>query len=190
MAYQPLTDVFFWALVATATLFVEVAVFTSRRAFEKRTYAIAGIVAILGFGVPRALIPFLPQPSLGLPPVVALSAGGTVFGAGVTIIGLSLVQLRLGSSRSESAPDGARRPVLDDGIYGVVRHPMYLGDVLWALGLSIALNATYAVALTPLWWLLRAALSLLEEERLVDKHGEAYLKYRERVPNRILPLRW
>ncbi|WP_050047396.1 methyltransferase family protein [Halanaeroarchaeum sulfurireducens] len=188
MVPPPLMDVFFWSLVATATLFVEVAVFTSRQEFARRTYALSGIAAIVGFGGPRALIPFLPQPSLGLPPLLARGLGGVVFIAGSGIIAWTLFRLRKGSNQRADETDEQRRPVIDDGLYGLVRHPMYLGDVLWALGLAIALNAAYAVALTPLWWALRASLALLEEERLIDKHGDAYRAYRDRVPNRILPV--
>lgn len=184
-----LTNVFFWALVATVTMFLEVTVFTSRRSFDRWVYATAGTVGILGFGGPRALIPFLPQPSLGIPSLVAFGVGGVIFVVGVAIILGSLYQLRKASRRIDETRRGTRRPVLDTGLYGIVRHPMYLGDILWALGLGIACNAAYAVAITPVWWLLRAALSVLEEDRLIDKHGESYRAYRERVPNRILPLR-
>ena len=190
MAVDPLTDVFFWALLATATLFVEVVVFTSRRQFARRTYAMAGILAILGFGAPRAIIPFLPQPSMGLPGTVAVALGGLIFVLGVGIILLSIRQLRKGSQSTPDGEDSPRRPVLSDGVYGLVRHPMYLGDVLWSLGLAIGFKAAYAVQLKPNWWGLRAELSVLEEERLIDKHGEAYRAYRDRVPDRIVPLRF
>ncbi|MFB6114105.1 MAG: isoprenylcysteine carboxylmethyltransferase family protein [Halodesulfurarchaeum sp.] len=185
-----LTNVFFWATVATATLYIEVAVFTSRREYARRTYAIAGILAVLGFGLPRALIPFLPQPTLGVPTPISMALGGALFLLGAGIILRSWVRLRRASAERASVAEEARRQVIDDGIYGIVRHPMYLGDVLWGLGLAVALDATFAIALTPLWWVLRLSLSILEEERLVDKHGDAYREYRNRVQNRILPLRW
>lgn len=180
----PWMDVFFWALVAATGLYTGMAVFTARRRFSRRTYMAAGIAASLGYLGPRALIPFLPQPALGLPPALALPLGGALLLLGVGILARVVVRLRSGARQ----PDGqGRPPIYDDGLYGVVRHPMYLGDILWGLGLAVALDAAYAAALTPLWWLLRAGLSVHEEERLVDKYGEAYRAYCERVPARILP---
>jgi protein-S-isoprenylcysteine O-methyltransferase Ste14 len=64
---------------------------------------------------------------------------------------------------------------------------MYLGDVLWSLGLALALDAGYALMLVPVWWGLRAGLAVFEEERLADKHADAYTAYRDQVPDRILP---
>jgi len=77
--------------------------------------------------------------------------------------------------------------MIRDGLYGLVRHPMYLGDVIWPLGLAIAADALYALALVPLWWGLREGLAVLEEERLADKFGEAYIAYCASVSARILP---
>jgi protein-S-isoprenylcysteine O-methyltransferase Ste14 len=64
---------------------------------------------------------------------------------------------------------------------------MYLGDVIWPLGLAIAADAVYALALVPLWWGLREGLAVLEEERLTDKFGAAYTDYCATVSARILP---
>ena len=177
----PWLDVFLWALVATTSLYVGMAVFTSRQRFPRRVYMAAGVLASLGYVGPRALIPFLPQPRLGLPDGLALAGGLVVLAAGVGIMARVVVRLR-------AAGQGGDGPVLDDGLFGLVRHPMYLGDVLWPLGLGVMLDASYAVALVPLWWLLRACLTFLEEERLIDKHGEAYRAYQARVPHRVLPL--
>lgn len=178
-----LSDVFFWALVATACLYAGVAVFTSRRRFARGTYIATGIAASLGYAGPRLAIPFLPQPALGLPGWLAVPAGGAL-----TLLGLAVMLRAIQRLRAGGAPagDGAS-PVIRDGLYGLVRHPMYLGDVIWPLGLAIAADAAYALALVPLWWGLREGLAILEEERLADKFGEAYTAYCASVSARILP---
>ncbi len=179
----PIMDVFFWALVATTSLYVGMAIFTSRQRFSRQVYMATGMLASLGYAGPRMLIPFLPQPEIGIPDRAAWLIGGAVLAAGLAIIARAIMRLRAIGKEPENGPG----PVLDDGLYGLVRHPMYLGDVLWSLGLAIMLNAAYALALMPLWWLLRACLTVLEEERLVDKYGDAYHAYRARVPGRIVP---
>lgn len=170
--------------MAALCLYAGVVIFTSRTRFTRPTYMLAGIAASLGYMGPRLLIPFLPQPSLGLPASVGWLAGGALFALGVGIMARAIARLR---SNARSHAKGGAAPILTDGLFALVRHPMYLGDVLWSLGLALALDAGYALLLVPVWWGLRAGLAVFEEERLADKHGEVYTAYRARVPNRILP---
>jgi protein-S-isoprenylcysteine O-methyltransferase Ste14 len=178
------TNVFFWALVATLGLFVGLVIFTSHRRFPRPAYILAGIAGSLGYLGPRILIPFLPQPSAGIPTEIAWSFGGALVLLGIAIMGHAIGRLRA-NGRGQATT--GLPPLLMDGLYGIVRHPMYLGDVLWSLGLAIALNAVYAVLLVPVWYLLRAGLAVLEEQRLTDKYGETYDSYRAQVPDLILP---
>ncbi len=173
---DPFQDVFFWATIATATMFLEVTIFISRRRKRRIVYAIAGILAIILFEVPRFLIPFLPQPRLRMD--FLKSIGLTVFALGLAIMMIAFAQLM------KAKREGWR--LQTTGIYGIVRHPMYLGDVLWALGWSLALKALYALALTPLWFFLRYCLATLEEEKLMEKYPE-YSDYIRKVRWRILP---
>lgn len=178
------TDVFFWALVAALCLYAGVVIFTSRTRFARPVYMLAGIAASLGYMGPRILIPFLPQPAMGVPAAVAWPVGGVVLALGLGIMGRAIA--RLWANARNQAPD-ARAPILNDGLFALVRHPMYLGDVLWSLGLALALDAGYALMLVPVWWALRAGLAVFEEERLADKYADAYTAYRDQVPDRILP---
>ncbi len=177
---NPLYDVFFWATIATTTMFIETVVFISRKRYRRAVYAIAGISAIILFEVPRFVIPLLPQPSLGLNAEVALYMGGCTFTLGILIMLISFYQLR-------TSVQDDRRILQTSGIYGIVRHPMYLGDVIWPLGWSLAFNALYALALTPLWLGLRLSFSILEEEKLTEKYGEKYQDYIRRVKKRMIP---
>ncbi len=174
---NPIEDVFFWALVATATMFLEVVVFISRRKRRRIVYALAGVSAIILFEFPRFLIPLLPQPSLGLNDVAEV--GGVVFVLGLSTMAASFIQLM------RARREGWK--LQTKGVYGVVRHPMYLGDVLWALGWSLMFNALYATLLTPLWLFLRYSLAVLEEEKLIEKYGNEYIDYMRRVRWRIIP---
>lgn len=72
------------------------------------------------------------------------------------------------------------------GIYGWVRHPLYL----FALGLFwLAPQMTiYQLALYLVFTVYLYAGTFPEERRLVAEFGNAYLEYRQRVP-RLLPVR-
>jgi len=173
---EPLRDVFFWATIATATIFLEVTVFISRRRKRRIVYALAGISAIILFEVPRFIIPLLPQPKLKL--AFAKPLGLSIFVLGVIIMSIAFAQLM------KARREGWK--LQTTGIYGIVRHPMYLGDILWAFGWSLTFRALYALALTPLWLFLRYCLATLEEEKLMEKYLE-YSDYMRRVKWRILP---
>jgi protein-S-isoprenylcysteine O-methyltransferase Ste14 len=72
--------------------------------------------------------------------------------------------------------------LVENGIYSVVRHPQYLAGVL--ISLSLVLISQYWInALMFLPVLVGTYIdSRRADKRLVDKFGEDYTRYRERVP--------
>lgn len=73
-----------------------------------------------------------------------------------------------------------------EGVYSIVRHPMYLGILLLYLGLFAF---TLSLALMALWLVVFGVFNRFaayEEEDLVRVFGERYSEYRRRVP-RWLP---
>lgn len=76
-----------------------------------------------------------------------------------------------------------------DGPYAVVRHPMYLGIVLFHLGASLVLESPLLIAATALFVVPLTALRIGAEERVLrEAFGERYLRYAERVPV-LIPFR-
>lgn len=73
------------------------------------------------------------------------------------------------------------------GVYGFVRHPIYLSEVLWPVGWSLIWGSVYGLALTPLWWSAFLLHALAEEETLERVLGGAYWAYKRSVRGRILP---
>ena len=70
-----------------------------------------------------------------------------------------------------------------DGPYALVRHPMYLGIVLFHLGASLALESPLLLAATALIVAPFTAIRIGAEERVLrEAFGERYLRYAERVP--------
>jgi protein-S-isoprenylcysteine O-methyltransferase Ste14 len=79
--------------------------------------------------------------------------------------------------------------VVDAGLYGVVRHPMYAGLVAALLGVPIWLRSPIGlgVALIPIGLL---ALRLVLEERVLVQALPAYTEYAGRVRSRLVPGLW
>ncbi len=95
----------------------------------------------------------------------------------------------LGRMAPRSISDGERR-VLCSGFWGVSRHVNYLGEILMACALALALGWPLLIGpwLYPLYYL---ALLLPRERdddrRCAARYGPLWEQYRERVPWRIVP---
>jgi protein-S-isoprenylcysteine O-methyltransferase Ste14 len=73
------------------------------------------------------------------------------------------------------------------GVYGVVRHPIYLFEVLWPLGLAVMFRSVYGVGLTVVWWAAFMIHALAEEANMERVLGDEYLEYKRKVRGRIFP---
>jgi protein-S-isoprenylcysteine O-methyltransferase Ste14 len=82
-----------------------------------------------------------------------------------------------------------KQHVVSTGVYGFVRHPMYLGAVLLLTGTPLLLGSTVGLAIGGLMTLL-LALRILQEERLLTNELDGYAQYRRKVRYRLLPFLW
>ena len=72
--------------------------------------------------------------------------------------------------------------LVDTGLYGVVRHPLYLGVILFFCG-GILVGQHWAVAVVAVAGLVTMYWSMLLEERSsIEKFGDDYKRYMQRVP--------
>jgi len=74
-----------------------------------------------------------------------------------------------------------------DGVYAIVRNPIYLSDILFTLGFAVMFRSMIGIALVPGWWLAFLLLVLVEETSLERVLGQRYIDYKLRVKSRIIP---
>lgn len=74
--------------------------------------------------------------------------------------------------------------LVQEGVYGVVRHPLYTGLTLCALGWSLLRGSTPALLLTVILAIFFDRKAALEETWLVQRFPE-YASYRQRVAKLI-----
>lgn len=79
--------------------------------------------------------------------------------------------------------------VVDHGLYGVVRHPMYSASVLLFLSMPLVLNSPLSF-LVMLCYLPLIAKRIRNEEKLLRKELPGYEEYAERVKYRLIPFIW
>ena len=90
-------------------------------------------------------------------------------------------------SRTVEVQEGQK--VIDSGLYGIVRHPMYAASVLLFLSMPLILNSILSF-LVMLAYLPLIARRIRSEERLLKKELPGYAEYMERVRFRMIPFIW
>ncbi len=79
--------------------------------------------------------------------------------------------------------------VVDTGLYGVVRHPMYAATVLLFLSMPLVLGSLLSFAIM-LAYLPIIALRIRNEEQVLEQVLEGYAEYKARVKYRLFPGMW
>ena len=79
--------------------------------------------------------------------------------------------------------------VIDTDVYGIVRHPMYVGMLILMLVSPIVLGSWWAfipaLAVIPL-----IAARILDEEKALEQDLPGYVEYKTRVKFRLIPFVW
>jgi protein-S-isoprenylcysteine O-methyltransferase Ste14 len=83
----------------------------------------------------------------------------------------------------------AGQPLASSGLYGLVRHPMYAGNVVMMIGIPLALGSYWGLLLV-LPGVFVLALRITDEERLLVEELAGYLDYTQRVRYRLVPGVW
>ncbi|MBR2309602.1 MAG: isoprenylcysteine carboxylmethyltransferase family protein [Oscillospiraceae bacterium] len=90
-------------------------------------------------------------------------------------------------SRTIKVEEG--QTVVDTGLYGIVRHPMYMATLLLFLVMPLILGSWYALipmAFYPVIIIVR----LKDEEALLSKELAGYAEYKKKVKYRLIPFVW
>jgi protein-S-isoprenylcysteine O-methyltransferase Ste14 len=115
--------------------------------------------------------------------VRAVVLGLAAIGLGGFVAIRALWDLRGGISPFPRPVDGA--PLIESGAYRLVRHPIYSGIVLAALGWGLVTGSLVVLVATGLLFLLFAGKSLREEAWLSAAHP-GYRAYQQRT-KRLIP---
>jgi len=72
--------------------------------------------------------------------------------------------------------------LIDSGVYSWVRHPMYLGILMFCLGLFFASLSLLSLGVWLVFLILYDKMTTYEEKDLIRILGEEYIAYQKRVP--------
>src|ERR1700736_1920694 len=118
--------------------------------------------------------------------------------AGVSLAGDALVAIGLGitilvviqnSYAAAAITVEASQTVVSTGLYGLVRHPMYMGAMIMWAGIPLALDSWWGLAvLIPC--LFGVAFRIRDEERMLTNELSGYREYTQKVHHRLVPYVW
>ena len=75
------------------------------------------------------------------------------------------------------------------GIYSWVRHPGYLGLILAFIGLALAFGSIPGPIISVILSLYHYYLACKEEDMMIQKFGDAYIRYMNEVPDKLIPIK-
>lgn len=79
--------------------------------------------------------------------------------------------------------------VIDTGLYGVVRHPMYMSTFILFLSMPLVLGSVISFAIM-LVYIPIISKRIRNEEQVLESGLEGYAEYKTRVKNKVIPFIW
>ena len=90
-------------------------------------------------------------------------------------------------SRTVEVQDNQK--VIDTGLYGIVRHPMYLSTLLLFLAMPLVLGSIISFAIM-LAYIPIISKRIRNEEQVLEEGLEGYKEYKQRVKYKVIPFVW
>lgn len=153
-----------------------------KEAAQKGVVAVSGLMFLGGF----LLSSFDYRFGWSSVPMWAALAAAVVFLIGY---GLYAEVMRENAYLSRTIEVQEGQKVIDTGLYGVVRHPMYLATLLMFIPMPLILQSFWGLipmAIYPV----AIAIRILNEEKVLTEGLSGYAEYKVRVKYRLIPFIW
>jgi len=149
---------------------------------QKTVIALSGIMFLLGFIVAGLDYRFQ---WIKLPEWVAI-VGAVVF---LIAYGLYAEVLRENTYLSRTIEVQENQKVIDTGLYGIVRHPMYAVTLVLFLSMPIVLGSVIAFIIFLTYPFIIAG-RIKNEEKVLEEGLAGYKEYKRKVKYRLVPFVW
>lgn len=149
---------------------------------QKGVVALSGIVFIAGFVTAGLDFRF----RWSAVPVWLIVIASVLF---LLAYGLYAEVMRENAYLSRNVEVQENQKVIDTGLYGNVRHPMYAATILMYLAIPIVLGSWFSLIIFALYPAIIIP-RILNEEKVLTEGLEGYKEYTTRVKYRIIPFIW
>jgi protein-S-isoprenylcysteine O-methyltransferase Ste14 len=119
-------------------------------------------------------------------PTAICLVGDVLVALGLGVMALVIIQ---NSYAASTVQVQAGQTVVATGLYGLVRHPMYTGNVIMMVGIPLALGS-YLGLVFVIPGLIVLALRIRDEEKLLAQELTGYREYTQKVRYRLAPRMW
>lgn len=79
--------------------------------------------------------------------------------------------------------------VVDTGLYGIVRHPMYMATILLFLSMPLVLGSIITFVIFLIYPVI-IAKRIKNEEEVLERELEGYIEYKKKVKYKMIPFIW
>ena len=79
--------------------------------------------------------------------------------------------------------------VVDSGLYGIVRHPMYTSTIFLFLSMPLILDSIFSFIIMLIYPII-IIFRIKNEEKVLENELEGYKEYKEKIKYKIIPLIW
>jgi protein-S-isoprenylcysteine O-methyltransferase Ste14 len=119
-------------------------------------------------------------------PAAICLAGDVLVAVGLGVSSLVVIQNSFAASTVQVETG---QKLVSTGLYGLVRHPMYTGNVITIIGFPLALGSFWGlVAVIP--GLTVLILRIRDEEKLLHDELDGYREYAQKARYRLVPHMW
>lgn len=140
-----------------------------------------GMFVFISFDVFRLHLINSPSPVVSFAGLILLATGWKIAYLALRENAFAALAVRIQKER--------RQIVIDSGVYGVVRHPMYAGAILFFLGIPLWLES-YAAAILAVSLIFLLMLRITIEEKYLRRELTGYDAYTNKVRYRLIPYIW
>ena len=117
---------------------------------------------------------------------------GVVIGASVILVISYLIYaevMRENAYLSRTIEVQENQKVIDTGLYGIVRHPMYSATLLLFLSIPLVLGSLFSFCIF-LCYPFIIIKRIVGEENILEKELNGYTEYKKKVKYRLIPFIW
>jgi protein-S-isoprenylcysteine O-methyltransferase Ste14 len=104
-------------------------------------------------------------------------------------LGMSMLVVQQNNYAAATITVEAEQPVVDTGLYGLVRHPMYAGALIMMVGMPLALDSYWGLV-TVVPGVAVLLLRIDDEEKMLRQELAGYDEYTHKVHYRLVPGVW
>ena len=119
-------------------------------------------------------------------PTAICLVGDVLVAVGAGVVMLTVIQ---NSHAAATVRVEAGQKLASTGLYGLVRHPMYAGNVIMMVGVPLALGSYWGLVFV-IPGLMVLVSRIRDEEKLLQEELKGYREYMRKVRYRLLPCMW